>query len=236
VDQHIIFVPTQVLADSNMIMHHGRFHDNISFIRTLVKELRGRKDIFLLAKRHPKEPDPQEELHGILKGCGVWIEDINTLSAIEASSAVMTLNSTVGLEAAILGKPVVVFAPALYSHKGFTYEVENDADLNSLVEILLDNWKFREAQQKALVTFLAYMLQYYLIPANGKQTESIYNRFLAECFTYDNKTGTTNYLHQYILNCESDYQIRLKNSSNLTGIDFNVKRVIKSLVKRVFKV
>jgi capsule polysaccharide export protein KpsC/LpsZ len=203
--QQIIFIPTQVLADSNMLLHHGRFHNNSSFIKALTTQLHGRTDIFFLVKQHPKEPDLQKDIPAVLKDRGVWTKDVNTFTAIEASCAVMTLNSTVGLEAVMRGKPVVVFAPSLYSHKGFTYEAANDEDLNALVDLFLSGWSQSQAQKLRLLYFIAYLLQYYLIPADGTSNTCAFNKVLKNLESLDNQLGTSENLHTKIANFEQRY-------------------------------
>lgn len=196
--RRIIFVPTQVLADSNMLMHQGRFHDNSSFVRTLIQTLQNRTDIFFLVKKHPKEPLPQNEMHEVLAGKGVWTENLHTFSAIEASSVVMTLNSTVGLEAALLGKPVATFAPSLYARKGFTYDIDRLEDLPALTDLLLHEWTQSEEQREALLSFLAFLLDWYLIPACERQSPALYDKFLEQCTHDDDARGTTDFVHAHI--------------------------------------
>jgi hypothetical protein len=203
--QQIIFIPSQVLADSNMLLHHGRFHNNSSFIKALTTQLLGRTDIFFLVKQHPKEPDIQKDIPAVLKDRGVWIKDVNTFTAIEASCAVMTLNSTVGLEAVLRGKPVVVFAPSLYSHKGFTYEVANDDALNALLDLFLSGWSQSQTQKLQLLYFIAYLLQYYLIPAEGNSNTCAFNKVLNNLESIDNQLGTSEFLHTKIADFEQRY-------------------------------
>ena len=58
---------------------------------------------------------------------------INSHSLMDLSDLVMTYTSTVGMEAAALGRPVAVSGAAHYRGKGFTIDVEGPGDLPALM-------------------------------------------------------------------------------------------------------
>ncbi len=234
-EQKIIFVPTQVLADSNMILHHGAFHDNTAFIRAFLVQLRERNDLFFLIKKHPKEPSQQAEIQHIIADRGIWTENINTFSAIEACSAVITLNSTVGLEAAMLGKPVAVCAPALYSRKGFTYDITDVAMLPPLMPALLSGWQQSDEQRLSLLYFLAFMLKKYLIPANGVQPAAIYDRYLEPCMHYDTATGTTDREHLAVTRMAHEHVMPSAGVSRAIQKGPRIKNHFATWAKSLFK-
>jgi hypothetical protein len=58
---------------------------------------------------------------------------ISSYSLVSLSEMVLVYSSTIGLEAALSGKPVVVAAEVHYRGKGFTYDVTSPADLISIL-------------------------------------------------------------------------------------------------------
>jgi hypothetical protein len=78
-----------------------------------------------LAERFPNLP-PNIHLHGPES-------TVDSYALVQASSAVLVYTSTIGLEAALLGRPVLVAADVHYRDKGFTYDVTGPDDLERLL-------------------------------------------------------------------------------------------------------
>jgi hypothetical protein len=146
----------------------------------------------------------------------------------------MTLNSTVGLEAALHGKPVMVFAPALYSHKGFTYEIIHDEEISSTLDVLLNDWQPDEKYERNLLNFLAFLLQYYLIPADGMQTADVYERYLNDCTSIDDKIGTNDFLYKKISDKEQEMKDVMRANICLSQSEGSMKQRIKTAIKKYF--
>jgi hypothetical protein len=58
---------------------------------------------------------------------------VDSYALIQASDAVLVYTSTIGLEAALLGRPVLVAADVHYRGKGFTYDLDGPAHLQQLL-------------------------------------------------------------------------------------------------------
>ncbi len=124
-DQRILFVPGQVRHDANTVLYSPCYPDNESFLRHLLAASEG-LDLFVVAKPHPKERRDESHLAGLLQGRGAWMPELNVHDALEAADLVACLNSTVGLEALLYGKPVISGARAFWAGKGFTFDLLED--------------------------------------------------------------------------------------------------------------
>lgn len=113
--QPFVFYPMQVSHDSQVMLNSHI--DNLGAIRYAAAEA-ARKNKRLLVKPHPAEPSAtllhtvarlREELHFSLV-------NNNTFHLLKAASEVITINSTVGLEALIMEKPVTFLGKSLFAH------------------------------------------------------------------------------------------------------------------------
>lgn len=112
--KHFIFLPMQVSGDTQI-----KLNSDVDNLQAIGKAWRLAKDkgVQLIVKVHPAEVSQMEvdEVLGLRPGLDFYISGENTVDLIERSMHVVTINSTVGLEAMILNKPVTVLGRALYS-------------------------------------------------------------------------------------------------------------------------
>lgn len=109
-----IFFPMQVSNDTQIKINSDV--NNIEAIKVAGRFAKEQKKL-LVVKVHPAEV-LKEEVDRILslkKKQGFLISNENTIDLIRKSSTVVTINSTVGLEAMIFNKPVIVLGRALYA-------------------------------------------------------------------------------------------------------------------------
>ncbi|POZ15370.1 hypothetical protein C3Z09_14755 [Lelliottia aquatilis] len=114
-----LFLPLQVSYDTQLWLNADlRNEDAIRHAsRLAAKEKRE-----LVVKIHPAETVPSElvNIAKLQQRYGFKITQENTLDLIKASTRVITINSTVGLEAKLYRKPVEVLGRAFYAH--FSHE------------------------------------------------------------------------------------------------------------------
>lgn len=103
------FLPLQVSNDSQILINSDV--DNVDAIRLISS-----RESCLLVKPHPAERDTSYLAQAVLGMSNVSVTDENTFDLIRASSKVYTINSTVGLEALILGKNVEFLGRSYFSH------------------------------------------------------------------------------------------------------------------------
>ena len=111
--ENYLFLPLQVSNDTQLMLH-SRF-DNIKAIKK-ANLFAFKNNLKLIVKIHPAEVS-QDEVDRVIElqdKLGFSIDNSNTIKLINSAQCVATINSTVGLEAKILGKNVSVYGNALY--------------------------------------------------------------------------------------------------------------------------
>lgn len=136
-DRRILFVPGQVRHDANTVLYSPCYPDNESFLRHLLAASEG-LDLFVVAKPHPKEKRDESHLATLLEGRGAWLPQLNVHDALETADLVACLNSTVGLEALLYGRPVISGARAFWAGKGFTFDLLEDGGNEALGAFLAE--------------------------------------------------------------------------------------------------
>lgn len=147
-NERIIFYAAQVEDDANMLLCSPSFLTNFSFLTYIASAMRGIKDAVLVAKPHPKEAKTIPDLSSKF-GINIVVErEINIKDILPLASVVTTINSTVGFEALLYNRPVVVGGNAHYSHRGFTFDVSRSEGLISTDELhaFLKNPRFTDEQ------------------------------------------------------------------------------------------
>ncbi len=109
-----IFFPMQLSIDSQLLINSDV--DNFQAIRIAAEEASDR-NIELIVKPHPAEIDQKvyEELYELKEVFTFSITGDNTIELVDKAAKVITINSTVGLQAKILGKDVECLGKAFYS-------------------------------------------------------------------------------------------------------------------------
>jgi Capsule polysaccharide export protein len=109
-----IFFPMQVSNDSQLLFNSPL--NNIEGIKYCVKKgLENNLDV--VVKPHPAENSENifQQLRALQQSCSFSIVLEPTMKILEHASEVVTLNSTVGLEAMIIGKKVTFLGKTFYS-------------------------------------------------------------------------------------------------------------------------
>ena len=109
-----VFLPLQVSADTNLILLSDC--DNIKAIE--IAERHAKKlACVLVVKTHPAETNQGiiRNITSICKERGHLLTSLNTTELIRGAMGVVTINSTVGLEAMLYGKEVKILGRSIYS-------------------------------------------------------------------------------------------------------------------------
>lgn len=108
-----IFLPLQVSFDSNLLIHSD--HDNLSAIEFAAARAQ-QLGLSLVVKPHPAELDANASAR-VAKACdavGCLLTSYNTAELVMGAEEVITINSTVGLDARLMGKPVTLLGRSVY--------------------------------------------------------------------------------------------------------------------------
>lgn len=108
-----VFLPLQVTADTQIQLHSDV--DNFGAIREGV-EIAKRDSLKLIVKIHPAESDASaiRKVLQLQQELGFSIVSLPTVPLIKHARIVLTINSTVGLEALMYGKPIKTLGRNFY--------------------------------------------------------------------------------------------------------------------------
>ncbi|GAB6033904.1 capsular polysaccharide export protein, LipB/KpsS family [Galenea microaerophila] len=165
---HYIFIPFQVVEDSNIYLHSPWIKD----MRALYAEIEALAEQFpqqhFVIKPHPACPEDYSDLMHKNHPQIHFLLNHPTTELVQHADAVITVNSTVGMEALIAHKKVIVLGQAIYGFEGLTQPVTNRAQLVSALKSL-NEWSLDEA---AIDHFLCYLQQDYAIPGDAMRAPS----------------------------------------------------------------
>lgn len=174
-----LFVPFQVDADRQVLCFSPWIPNMRVFYSLLEAALDSLPDsMHIVVKEHPSCPKDFSDLHK--KNPRIrFANSHNTQSLIENSVAVVTINSSVGLEAMLLSKPVIVLGDAFYNIKGLVQSAANPEQLKQ---------RFQEARElkpsNESKRYLSYLYHQYLIKGSWKEASEQHveamNRRIAE--------------------------------------------------------
>ncbi|MBN1197436.1 MAG: hypothetical protein JXA62_08525 [Candidatus Aminicenantes bacterium] len=158
----VVFFPGQVDIDSNVICFSPHFRGSGEALDFLVRNLAD--EYFFLVKPHPMGGVSGEDYREIVGERGFVIKDIHVLDAVEVSDLVATINSTVGFEAAVRGKPVFLLGRGILSERSFVRQWVPGQPLEAQVESWLGEYvSKRDEQEEKAFTWAAFLMdEYYL--------------------------------------------------------------------------
>ncbi len=164
-----IFVPFQVAYDTQIIQHSLWICD-MNTLFELVLQMAQKTDLNFVIKEHPSDRvSSYGHLHKNLPK-NVYFTQQDTQELIENSDAILTINSSVGMEGLLFFKRVIVLGEAFYAIDEIVKVAHNK---DSLVDILmrLDDW---QVDKELVEKFLKYLQCNYLIPNSWRNPGKIH--------------------------------------------------------------
>lgn len=163
----IVVLPLQLENDSNILFNSPFFRTMPQVIAVLQKSLDNLRDVWVVIKPHPEDKDRVLELSELCGPRCLLSGNLSLPSLLAIADVVVTVNSNVGFEALIQGKPVVALGRAIYTEKGFTFDIAGPQDM----ELQLDR-ALKAAEQPKPVSddfrrFLCVLLRSHLFPIVG---------------------------------------------------------------------
>jgi capsular polysaccharide export protein len=161
-----VFVPFQVMLDSQVLLHSPWITGMEQFFELLcaAQDAAGPQAPVLVIKEHPSCPRRYPALHAqaATRGGRVLFANGNaTGDLIEGAAGVVTLNSSVGVESLLLGKPVLVLGNAVFDVEGVTTRAR---DVPGMAAWLAAVGAGTPPPAPLRGAFLAYLAQDYLLP------------------------------------------------------------------------
>jgi hypothetical protein len=153
--------------------HESVFRDQLEWIEKLVAYLRGRPDLFLLIRVHPREfPNKRDSaksdharkleqlFHGLPPNVRVnWpADDVSLYDLAQETSVFLNAWSSVGKEMSLLGIPVVIFSKTLpFYPASINSLATSESDFFTRIEAALaEGWSFERIRR----TFRWYTVEY----------------------------------------------------------------------------
>lgn len=158
----VVFFPGQVDSDSNIICFSPHFRGSREALDFLVRNLPD--EYFFLVKPHPKGLVSADEYRATIGDRGLVTGDIHVLDAVDAADLVVTINSTVGFEAAVREKPVFLLGRGILSGRAFVRQWVPSQPLDAQVGAWLAEYASnREGLLSQALAWAAFLRdEYYL--------------------------------------------------------------------------
>jgi len=172
--ERYVFVPFQEDRDSQVRLFSPWVGD-MRQLFALGERLAAETGLAVVFKEHPSSRDAYPELHLRTHERLLFANGNSTQALIEGCQFVVTLNSTVGLESILLGKPVLTLGQAFFGIEGLTMQAASADELVSLARRFPD-WPLDEALRKS---FLCYLQREYCVPGHWKEASTEHLREVA---------------------------------------------------------
>ncbi len=167
----VITVYTNLIWDAANVSRDIAFTSPLECIVKTVERYQGNKNVHVLVRSHPAE-----KIIGTVERYGDLVKnhfktlpsnitiiepdlDINSFSIIEISDIGVVHTSTVGLEMAIEGKPVILISDTHYRDKGFTYDATSESNYFEVLDQLIQHTNLLD-KQVALSKKYFYMMMF----------------------------------------------------------------------------
>jgi len=158
-----IFVPFQVDYDTQILLFSPWIKD-MNMLFSIIEEFSEKLQIHFIFKEHPSSKKEYPLLHQkALKNPYIsFANGHTTQELIEKSQAVITVNSTVGIESLLFHKRVIVLGEAFYAIDEITKQAMSKESLETIL-LSLKSW---DPNELLIDKFLKYLYYEYLIEGN----------------------------------------------------------------------
>jgi capsular polysaccharide export protein len=165
-NRNYVFIPLQVNYDSQIIYFSPWIKSMQQFfeiINSIAKDF----DFDFVFKPHPS--DRVTNYENLIKKASknVLFATNPTQDLIKHAKAVITINSSVGIESLLFNKKVITLGEAFYNIEGIVKHAKGKKELKEILKTL-NNW---EIDEKLLKNFLGYLYYEYLIPTSWKNPD-----------------------------------------------------------------
>ena len=157
-----LFVPLQVRGDTQISVHGGWIRSVPEFIAEVVRATEhlpeGWRVVF---REHPSDREGNAEQLARLVGPRVVVDNTtDTFELVRRSEGVVTVNSSVGMQALLFGKPVLALGHANFTVPGVAATAVDSAELDRAFEAAGD-W---DIDLKLTDAFLRFLADEYYVP------------------------------------------------------------------------
>lgn len=174
VPDNYIFVPFQDDRDTQ-IRHFSPLFENMRELYKFISDELVSNDNFFVIKEHPSSRVDYSDLHYKHKNI-IFANGNSTQELISNSSAVLTINSTVGLESILIGANVITCGNAFYNIPELVLHCSSKHELKS---VFIEGLRFK-SNEKLRNSFLYYLNSIYCVPGDWKKPNIKHFEFIKE--------------------------------------------------------
>lgn len=173
-DRKCISIFTNLIWDAANVSRDIAFKDPFECVVETIKRFRNNDEIQVVLRSHPAEKvlgtreryaDLVREHFGDDLPTNVTLispeDDVNSFTVIDMTDVGIVNTSTVGLEMAVLGKPVILISDTHYRGKGFTQDVESAESYFEAIQNSLEEGQISEDSQMLAEKYFFMMMFLY---------------------------------------------------------------------------
>lgn len=176
--KNYIFVPFQQVDDSSILIHSANIKSMVQlfdWIKFVVDN--SPSNIKFVLKEHPSEKRTYQSLHSIIaKDRVIFANSIPTPILIKNSSAIITINSMVGMEGLISHKKIISLGDSWYNFYPLSYSATSKEELLGNIK-LIPSW---QVDTELIESFLSYIYYEYSLPNSYHSSSSKHWEKMAE--------------------------------------------------------
>lgn len=173
--ERFVFIPFQDDRDTQVRLF-SPWIGNMADLFDLGERLQRETGLTVVFKEHPSSPMTYPQLHARTHDYLFFANGNSTQELIERCEYVVTINSTVGLESVLLGKPVMTLGQAFFNIDGLV--VHADDAVSALRQAkAYPQWSLEEPVRQG---FLNYLTREYCIPGRWQDAEPAHLQAVAE--------------------------------------------------------
>lgn len=211
-----VLIILQSVSDKNVKLFGRGFREQVfskTFLEKVISKCKNHQDFIY-------KNDPVETVPMFLQGAA---DNVHINDLISVSDMVITINSSMGLIASFLGKPVFTLGDSWYTLPGIAYNIDDENQLSSHLNV------FKPSKEKVLR--FAYYLRYKFYSFENDQLvkEDDFQIKAIECVNYK-EIQTLDYGRVYFK--DQNYQIGF-NSILFKEYDMKSFRIVRNFVKKL---
>lgn len=174
--ERYIFIPFQVDYDSQILLFSPWVSSMDQLFNVIIELAQSFPDYHFVLKEHPSSNRQYPHLHAQASDQVFFANEYATQTLIENAQAVITINSTVGIEALLFAKKVITLGEAFYAIEDLVLSARSVNELQHCVD-RVDDFMLNESLR---LSFLDYLENEYLIKGSWKNAESEHCQIVKE--------------------------------------------------------
>lgn len=164
--EHFVFVPFQVPHDTQIVCYSTWIDSMETLYEEVIKAVKMLNDpsLKVVFKEHPSWHKHYTSLYK-KDPIGLFANGNSTTELIEKAEAVVTINSTVGMESLLLGKRVITLGDACYNIENLVLHASDSQQLINALSKVSQGWQMNRLLCEKFFSYLKYV---YCIPRVNK--------------------------------------------------------------------